>query len=630
MLSDCENACHEKMASLRRQGLEELFPSTPRITVSMGTCGKAAGARSILEAVRAEAADSGLTIESVGCNGMCWAEPLMTVHLPGKGRALYGPVNERKARRIARQALEGDHAPNYIAISVQEEFPLLNEKTGIKADSHRTLDNQPYMEIQERNILCKSGHICPTSVPQYCAYGGYFALEKTVNGKLHKNIVEVVENSGLRGRGGAGFPTGLKWRVAAEASDAEKFVIANADEGDPGAFMDRMIMESDPHAILEGMAIAAYAIGAKKGYIFTRSEYPLAFETMTEAIREAERHGLLGADILGSGFDFDVKVIRSAGAYVCGEETAMIRALEGFPGKPTKRPPYAAEKGLWGKPTIIDNIETLANIPLVIGRGSEWFKSFGTPESSGTKLFSIAGDISCTGVVEVPLGLRSDELVKGIGLEIDSIKAFQFGGPSGIFIPGDTEFTLDYESLSSFGGSIGSGGIVFLGNNDCIIDTVKYLIEFSERESCGQCNACKHGLRRCSQLLAEFTNGTADTSVIQELRTQAKTLEDRSFCGLGKMAARPLISSLQFFQDEYEAHMEGRCPGKACKELIGFSVIAEKCPGCFCCKPTCPTNAMRGSFGKPFQIDERLCIRCWMCVATCPYDAVEIHEQWDR
>lgn len=625
-------SCVETVRAWRREGLEALYPERLRITVGMGTCGRAAGAADTLAAIENAVAEQGIAADvvPVGCRGACWAEPLVEVHRPEQGRAVYGKVLASDVAGILRDIQSGAFCyKKLIGFQYRDDFPLIAENSGVDFDD-RNIQDLPFFAVQNRRVTGKCGHILPSSVEQYAAYGGYFALAHALEDMQPEELIGEVEKSGLRGRGGAGFPTGAKWRAVFNAASDTKYIIANADEGDPGAFMDRGLIEGDPHALIEGMLIAGYALGAQRGYVFIRSEYPLAIETLEAALEAARAAGILGESVMGTRFAFDIRIVKSAGAYVCGEATALVKAMEGVPGRPRKRPPHLAESGLWGRPTCLNNVETLANIAPIVLRGAAWFREVGTSESPGTKTFSIAGSINKTGLVEIPLGTPVETLLAAITPTAgdaggESLKACQIGGPSGVVLPADMDFKLDFEDLARVGGSIGSGGLVFLGQRDCVVETVKYLTEFSLEESCGQCCLCQDCLSRCSEILQLITLGQADPALLDELRQKALRLEEKAFCGLGRMSARPILSSLRFFEEEYRAHLELSCPGMVCKKLISFSVIDKNCPGCRCCKPTCPTNAIGGRFGKPYVINDRLCIRCWMCTATCPYDAIEVH-----
>ncbi|WP_165171635.1 NADH-ubiquinone oxidoreductase-F iron-sulfur binding region domain-containing protein [Adlercreutzia sp. ZJ242] len=623
---------------LRREGEVRLRPPHLRISVGMGTCGRAAGSEEVFLALCDGIDRLGLSADvvQVGCRGACWAEPLVEVFVPGAGRAVYGPVYSSRVDELLKPLAKGA-LPEWLPLSTSssDDRPLLGDSVPSGASSFVAAPDDSLDRIQEKRILGKCGLIVPSSASEYAACGGYAALVRALDDLAPTDVITMIEKSGLRGRGGAGFPTGRKWQLAHDAPSEEKYVIANGDEGDPGAFMDRGIMEGDPHALIEGMLISGYAIGAAKGYVFTRSEYPQACETLQSALSEARATGLLGSDIGGTGFSFDISVIRSAGAYVCGEGTAMVAAMEGYPGRPRRRPPHLSERGLWGLPTCMNNVETLANVPFVVCRGPEWFRSIGTPESPGTKVFSIAGNVARPGLVEVPMGVPMKKLACALGSagsdsgkkpceaggEVEA-KAYQVGGPSGVLLPAHLDFNLDFESLGEAGGSIGSGGIVFLGERSCVVDTVRYLTEFSRDESCGRCPACRDGLARAASLLEDITSGNASLESLEKLAETAQHIEKNSLCGLGRLSTRPIVSSLRYFRDEYAAHVERCCPGLTCQSLIRYEIDSAICTGCRCCKLTCPANAIRGRYGKPSTIVERLCLKCGMCTATCPYAAV--------
>lgn len=638
---DATTGLSRKVARLREAGERRLRPENVRIAVGMGTCGRAAGASEVFDALCDGVLERGMDarVVRVGCRGLCWAEPLVEVQLPGRGIAVYGPVRfEHVGRMLDRFAVGELYDKDILLVLDRDERPLLGDAlslgegfSGHSAALHAKLSAASLWSVQKRRVMSKLGRIAPASIDEYAALGGYAALVQVVESMTPDEVLRVIEESGLRGRGGAGFPTGRKWRLTAESdfSAGIKYIIANADEGDPGAFMDRGLLEGDPHAVIEGMMIAGYAMGARKGYIYTRSEYPHAAETLQRAIEQARGAGILGVPLGVCGFSFDLEVIRSGGAYVCGEGTALVRALEGYPGRPRKRPPHLTERGLWGCPTCMNNVETLANVPLVVARGATWYRTCGTEESAGTKIFSIAGDAAYPGLVEVPFGMPVSSLLDALGVGAYDAheclaKALQIGGPSGVILPVAQEFSLDFESLDAYGGSIGSGGIVVLGMRSCVVDTVKFLTAFCLKESCGQCKACRDGLGHAVEILERFCEGEASEDDLCALADVAQALEEGSLCGLGRMAARPIQSSLRFFKGEYAAHMQGSCPGLTCKKLIRFCVNAKKCIGCRCCKPTCPTNAMKGRYGKPSNVIERLCIRCWMCASTCPYGAVDV------
>lgn len=626
-----------ELARLRDAGFAQLYPDDKiRTTIGAATCGIASGAQAVIDALSELVRSNGLpvVIDAVGCEGACWAEPLMSVQFPGKPRAMYGNVSPESAEAILAAALGGTSQRKPLGLVYKDWCAGFDDWVELAPEGPDAWSDHPFMRRQEKLVSSAWGRIVPWSVEQYCATGGYGALVKALSGSA-LDIISAVEASGLRGRGGAGFPTGTKWRLAAEALGSPKCLIANGDEGDPGAYMDRALMESAPHQLIEGMVIAAYATGCEHGIIFIRSEYPLASEMLARAIREARSAGILGKDILGSGFSFDVEVVQSAGAYICGEETAMISVLEEKRPDPKKKPPYPSERGLFDKPTLIDNVETFANIPLIIANGPERFRRVGTETSTGTKLFCITGSVLYPGIVEVPFGMTTAELVDDIAVLDDqpernvvceqdaSEYAIQIGGPSGAIMPiyGSCQI-LGFDELRESGGMVGSGGVVVLGRQTCIVDTARYCLGFSQRESCGSCSACRIYLALCVRLLDELCAGHGDASTIEELERLCSIIPEKSRCALGKMSVSPLVSSLRFFPHVYEEHLNGICAGLVCKDLIHFEVIEQACPGCMCCLSSCPSGAIKGQFNKPFHIDQEKCTKCWMCISQCPYPAL--------
>ena len=608
---------------------QSLYPNTVRVTVGMATCGRAAGALEVFNTLRnlVEGSDFEIELVEVGCAGLCWAEPLVEIQLPGQGRAIYSNVESSFANTLFSGIASGNlPEEKLLGVIYSDYFPVLD--TEVQLSGGKTWDKSglPYLADQTRLVMSNCGHIQPWSIHEYQATGGYLALNHVLKEITPEEVINCIEASGLRGRGGAGFPTGLKWRLTRNNSSGLSYIIANADEGDPGAYMDRALLESDPHRVLEGIMIASYAVGASRAYIFTRSEYPLAIATLQRAIKAAESQGILGDHALGSDFSLTIKIIRSAGAFVCGEETAMIHAMENYRGDPIPRPPYPSEHGLWNAPTCVNNVETLATIPLIVARGPDWFRQFGTEKSPGTKIFSLVGAIERPGLIEVPLGISLKTIVEGIGgLTDDPPKAVQIGGPSGGILPISlAEVPVDYESMTALGAIMGSGGLVVLGQKQCVVDTVRYLVSFSSRESCGKCTPCRDGLIYCKNLLDRITNGNADPSVLDELEEVGIYISRNSLCGLGRTASSPILTSLRYFKSEFEQHLEGHCLALVCKPLVQFNVNAEKCQGCRCCTLKCPGSAIKGRFGKPSQIVGRLCTKCWMCTVTCPYGAINV------
>lgn len=626
---------------LRDAGWNRLFPTDRlRINVGMASCGQAAGAGPLFDDLAGWAAESPLPIDvhPVGCAGMCWAEPLVEFQLPGRPRAVYGPLDRKGCRRTFEAVCKGSYPErDRLGLVYRDWFEGYDDWVAMAEGKDNDLHDLPYLAAQTKRVSASWGRIEPWSIEEYAALGGYAALERALHSMAPDDVIEAVERAGLRGRGGAGFPTGRKWRLVADArGEGPRFVIANADEGDPGAYMDRGLMESDPHRLLEGMALAAFAVGAERGLVFTRAEYPHAAEVLERALAEARAAGWLGSRIGGSDFSFDVSVVRSAGAYVCGEETALVSVLEGGRPDPRKKPPYPAECGLQGCPTCVNNVETLANVPSIVLHGPERFRSVGTHDSPGTKIFSLAGKIRHPGLVEVPFGMPLSKLVEDIAqIERQNLRnivydeqrstfAAQVGGPSGAILPLYREdLRLDFEGLAQAGGIVGSGGIVLLGHLTCVVDTVRYFLEFSARESCGQCRSCREGLAEAVAILGDLCAGRGEPTQLARLEELCEYVPRGSRCGLGKMSVMPLKSGLVFFRDVFEEHLAGTCRGLVCKDLMHFEVIASACPGCLCCLPSCPTGAIKGRFGKPFRIDQDKCSKCWMCVSQCPYPALK-------
>lgn len=486
----------------------------------------------------------------------------------------------------------------------------------------------PFFSRQRKVVLGNCGVIDPEDIEEYIATGGYEALGRALTEMSPEEVIAEVKRSGLRGRGGAGFPTGVKWEFVRAAPGDEKYVICNADEGDPGAFMDRAILEGDPHAVLEGLAIAAYAVGATRGYIYVRAEYPLAIKRLERALSQARKYGLLGDHILETGFSFDLELRMGAGAFVCGEETALIASIEGKRGEPRPRPPYPAQQGLWGKPTLINNVETLANVRHIILRGAGWFSSIGTETSKGTKVFALAGQVRNTGLVEVPMGITLRELIFDVGGGVPEgrrLKAVQIGGPSGGCLPEELlDVPIDYESLREHGAIMGSGGVIVLDDSACMVNVAKFFLEFTADESCGKCTPCRVGTQMMLEILRRITRGEGTEQDLARLEELGEFVRQASLCGLGQTAPNPVLSTLRYFRDEYLAHIRDRaCPAGVCPDLVHYEIAAELCRGCDRCRQVCPTGAVQGTPGKPpYRIDIAMCIRCGACLAACPFGAV--------
>lgn len=534
-----------------------LHREKPLIYLGMGTCGLAAGAGDVYERIVALLKDKEINAElkPVGCIGLDEEEVLLDLQLPGEVRVSYGRVSPDMVERIiSEHLLGGKPVQEWVLGTISEEAGLYPELA--------------YYRKQQRRVLGKCGFINPEKLEDYLSYGGYGALLDVLSGMRPEDVVNVVKSSGLRGRGGAGFLTGAKWELAHKRPDTKKYVVCNADEGDPGAFMDRALLEGDPHAVLEGMIIGAYAIGADEGYLYVRAEYPLAIKRLRLAIAQATRQGLLGENILGSGFSFSLKIKEGAGAFVCGEETALLNSLEGKRGMPRHRPPFPVEKGLWGKPTNINNVETWANIPAVFRLGASGFKALGTEKSSGTKIFAVTGKINCTGLVEVPMGTTIREIVYDIGGGIKDdkeYKAVQIGGPAGGCLPATLLDTpVDYDSLRQAGAMMGSGGLVVLDETTCMVNFARFFVQFTRRESCGKCTPCREGTQRMLEILTRITEGQGRAEDLAKLQELGEVMQDTSLCGLGQAAPNPVLSTLRYFRDEYEAHLQGHCPAGEC------------------------------------------------------------------
>ncbi|MDO8722397.1 MAG: NADH-quinone oxidoreductase subunit NuoF [Syntrophales bacterium] len=492
-----------------------------------------------------------------------------------------------------------------------------------------TMQEIPFFACQKLRVLRNRGIINPGKIEEYIARDGYFGLAKALTEMTPADIVKEVTASGLRGRGGAGFPTGLKWQFCSQSRGDVKYVLCNADEGDPGAFMDRSVLEADPHAVLEGMVIAARAIGAHYGYIYCRAEYPLAIHQLNIAIAQARECGLLGKDILGTGFDFDLEIYQGAGAFVCGEETALMTSIEGKRGMPRPRPPFPAVAGLWGKPSVLNNVETFANVAQIILKGAAWYASVGTEKSKGTKVFALTGDVNNVGLVEVPMGTTLRTIVYEIGGGIPGgkkFKAAQLGGPSGGCIPAEhLDAPVDYEKVTELGAIMGSGGLIVMNEDKCIVDIARFFIDFCQDESCGKCTPCREGTKRMLQILTSITEGKGREGDIELLQEMAVIIKNSSLCGLGQTAPNPILSTIRYFRDEYEAHIkEGRCPAGVCTALKRYTIDAEKCTGCGVCAKVCPTKAARGEKKQPHEIDQETCSKCGVCMEKCKFDAISL------
>jgi NADH-quinone oxidoreductase subunit F len=586
-----------------------------KVMVGTATCGRSAGALAVVDAFKQQAEESGHAIEliEVGCVGLCYAEPLVVVEKPGRPGICYDSVDTKKAGLIFS---------NYIL----DDDPMLDKALGKLGEGELAdlpdLFGLPVLQHQVRRALKNCGFLDPTRVEHYVANGGYEGLQNTLDIRPQQ-VIDTIKESGLRGRGGAGFPTWRKWQFCRDAESDQKYLICNADEGDPGAFMNRALLEGDPHALIEGMIISGYALGADTGYIYCRAEYPLALERLRMAITQAEGLGLLGKDILGSGFNFKIKIKEGAGAFVCGEETALIASIEGYRGMPRPRPPFPATKGLWGKPTIINNVESLACVGLIMRHGAAWFAEYGTEKSKGTKTIALVGKVNNTGLVEVPLGISLRELVFDVGGGIQGgkqFKAVQTGGPSGGCVPENLLDTpVDYDSLGAVGTIMGSGGVVVMDETTCMVDFARYFLDFAEKESCGKCVPCRLGTKQMLEILEDIVAGRGKLEDIDLLEELAEGVIAGSLCGLGQTAPNPVRTTIKYFRDEYEAHIHDQeCPSLVCKELIHYTIDPELCVGCLLCLKACPGGAITGERKEVHVLHQDLCTKCGMCFEVCP------------
>jgi NADH-quinone oxidoreductase subunit F len=594
-------------------------PDKPCITICGGTGCCASGSESVSAAFRQEVGKQDLgdrvDVKVTGCHGFCERGPLVVILPDG---IFYQRVTPKDVSKIVSETVLNGQ--------VIERLLYKDPVTGQKIVHEHDV---PFYKRQQRIIMADNGRIDPESIEDYIAINGYAAATKVLFETSPEEVIEEIKRSGLRGRGGAGFPTGWKWASCREAPGDVKYVICNADEGDPGAYVDRSLLEGNPHRILEGMIIGAYAVGAHEGYIYVRNEYPLAVQNARMAIEQAEEYGLLGENILGSGFDFGIKISRGGGAFVCGESSALMRSIEGLAGEPRDKHIHATESGLWGRPTTLNNVKTWATVPHIINKGADWFASMGTEKSKGTMIFSLVGKINNTGLVEVPMGIALRELINDIGGGVPKekrFKAVQTGGPSGGCIPESLiDLPVDYERLTEAGSMMGSGGMIVMDESTCMVDIARYFLGFTKEESCGKCTPCREGIKKMHQILTDVTEGRGREGDIEELEDLSEVLRDTAVCALGRTAPNPVLTTTHYFRDEYEAHIRDRkCPAGVCRELIRFSIVPDECTGCGVCLRSCPQEAISGEKKEPHIIDQGLCIRCGVCHDLCKFGAVRV------
>ncbi len=609
--------------NLRIEGKTEKNAATEskvraHVLVCGGTGCTSSGSQKIINEFETRIEENGLSEEvkviKTGCFGLCALGPVVVVYPEG---AFYSMVKVSDVEEIVKEHLVGGRIVTR----------LLYDET-VQNDSIKSLNEVNFYKKQRRIALRNCGVINPEDIEEYIAIDGYQALGKVLTSMTPEDVINEIKESGLRGRGGAGFSTGMKWMFTAKADGPNgKYVCCNADEGDPGAFMDRSILEGDPHAIIEAMAIAAYAVGADQGYIYIRAEYPIAVKRLQIAIDQAKEYGLLGDNIFGMGFKFNLEIRLGAGAFVCGEETALMTSIEGHRGEPRPRPPFPANKGLWQKPTLLNNVETYANITQIINNGAEWFKTIGTEKSKGTKVFALGGKIKNTGLVEIPMGTTLRDIVEEIGGGIPGgkkFKAAQTGGPSGGCIPASLiDIKIDYDSLMEIGSMMGSGGLIVMDEDTCMVDIAKFFLEFTVDESCGKCTPCRVGTKRMLEILERITKGQGTLEDLDKLETLAESIKSAALCGLGQTAPNPVLSTLRYFRDEYIAHVVDKsCPAGVCKDLLSYKIDDGKCKGCGICAKNCPVGAISGQIKSPYHIDPAVCVKCGVCMSKCPFKAI--------
>lgn len=622
----------DDLEQVKKEGLRLIYSDKLKISVGMATCGIATGAQEVYDELKIGIEENRLDaiLTKTGCLGFCQKEPLVDVFIPGLPKLTYKEMTPDIVKELVKALKLSQLKEEHLLCKFEKES-LLDElikkydapKVNGDLSSIPSYYEVPFFKKQKKIALRNCGFINPDSIEEYIARGGYSALYKILTQLSPEGTIDEINKSGLRGRGGAGFPTGKKWEFCRKEKSEIKYIVCNADEGDPGAYMDRSILEGDPHSVLEGMLIGAYAIGSSKGFIYVRSEYPLAIVRLRQAIIQAKEYGLLGENIFNSEFNFDIEIREGSGAFVCGEETSLIHSIEGLSPEPSQRPPFPAQSGLWGYPTNINNVETWANVPAIMKKGGDWYSKIGTEKSKGTKVFSLVGKVRNTGLVEVPMGTTLQEIIYDIGdgiLEGKNFKAVQTGGPSGGCIPANLiDLPVDYEKLAEVGSIMGSGGMVVMDEDTCVVDIAKYFLEFTNDESCGKCTSCREGSEALLEVLKRISEGKGEEGDIEFLKELGEAVKDGSQCGLGQTLPNPVLSTLEHFKEEYKAHInEKRCPALVCKDLISYYVLPDKCQGCMICLRNCPVEAISGGKKLLHIIDQDKCVKCGTCLDVCP------------
>jgi len=622
----------DDLKTLREKGQHSLYATQDlKISIGMASCGIAAGAKHTYEAALEHYAGDGVVVAKTGCMGFCEQEPLVDVAAPGKPHMVYRNVTSDKLNAIVSGYREGEYLKKHLLGQMTIPHSILEEDAPPPASTNgfQALESIPFYQQQCKIALRNCGYLDPDAIEEYIARGGYFSLYRCLTEMSPEDIIAEIKASGLRGRGGAGFPTGIKWATCRKVPGDQKYIICNADEGDPGAYMDRSLLEGDPHSILEGMLIAACAVGASQGFIYVRNEYPLAVVRLKAAIEQAETFGLLGDHVLGTDLAFNIKISTGAGAFVCGESTALMRSLEGKAGRPRAKYIHSVERGYLDRPTSLNNVETLANVPAIMAKGAGWYANLGTDTSKGTKVFSLVGKVKNTGLVEVPMGTPLKSIIQDIGggiLKKKAFKAVQTGGPSGGCIPADLlDLPVDYERLTEAGSMMGSGGMIVMDQNTCMVDIARYFLDFLKEESCGQCTPCREGIDRMLEILTDICSGNGKDGDIELLEELSETVSRLSLCALGGSAPNPVKSTIKYFRGEYESHIYAKkCPAGVCKNLFYYEIDSEKCTGCQLCAKRCPQDAISGEKKAAHVIDQSKCIKCAICYESCKFDAIAI------